>query len=226
MHWCFTGDPGFKSQQRLYLSLSDSTRCLLLTTTTTTTANNIHSVPPTTRTGFGFWSDGSSSDDLSVFGAWCSTTVQMVSQMVDIYTMGPWEVTSVENTLSPWLVAHHLETSMCITTVSHPTENMNQRWNIRGLYFQTLHSFIHPFIHLLPLNPPQDCGRANRSSHRVRVGVNSTTITGWQRTSVHTHVCGQFRTGVSNSRIGGHVQPTDPLHLDLDEISTVIKMLR
>lgn len=44
-------------------------------------------------------------------GVWYSTPMQMASQMADIYTTGPWKVTSVETALSPWLVSHHQEHS-------------------------------------------------------------------------------------------------------------------
>lgn len=57
-------------------------------------------------------------------GAWYSTPMQMASQMADIYTTGPWKVTSVETALSPWLVSHHRELSNPHTPISHCTPNI------------------------------------------------------------------------------------------------------
>lgn len=58
-------------------------------------------------------------------GAWYSTPMQMASQMVDIYTTGPWKVTSVETALSPWLVSHHQEHN---NPISHYSGNI--LWNL------------------------------------------------------------------------------------------------
>lgn len=61
--------------------------------------------------------------------------MQMASQMVDIYTTGPWKVTSVETALSPWLVSHHQEHSNLHTPISHFTPKI---FPVYEMYYKTL----------------------------------------------------------------------------------------